>query len=102
MEKLFAVLDLFRKGNAVADPAAWKAGSVGLMALVPMLLALDRLATSFGYSLGMDAKNAADIAVGLLAVVGVVSHVVSSEKIGLPAKPAPDNANGPADTTYLG
>ena len=41
MEKLFAVLDLFRKGDAVRDPVAWKTGGIGIMALVPVLLALD-------------------------------------------------------------
>lgn len=97
MEKLFAIIALFRKGNAVADPVAWKMGGISSMALVPVLLALDRVASAFGHPLGINEQSAADIAVGLLAVVGIVSHVVSSDKVGLPARSA-DRPAGTGDT----
>jgi len=86
MEKLLALLNLFRKGESVADPVAWKNGSIGLMALVPLLLALDRVTTSFGLPLGLDGKTAADVATGVIAVVGVVSHLITSDKVGMPAR----------------
>jgi hypothetical protein len=87
MEKLLSLLDLFRKGNSVADPVLWKVGGISAMVLVPLVLALDRVATAFGFPLGISTEAASDIAAGLVALVGVVSHIVSSDKIGLPAAP---------------
>lgn len=97
MEKLFALLDLFRKGSVVADPAAIKNGAVGVMAVSALLLALDRVATAFGYPLGITDGVASDVAAGVVAIVGVVSHVVSSEKIGLPPKRDASTADGRID-----
>ena len=91
MEKLAALFNLFRKGDAVSNPADWKNGAIGIMALVPLLLAIDRVATAFGYPLGLDGKTAADIATGIVAVVGVLSHLATSDKIGLPARREADS-----------
>ena len=90
MEKLFALFALFRQGNAVSNPADWKNGAIQAMALVPVLLAVDRVATAFGSPLGIDTQTATDIAVGVVAIVGVVSHVITSDKIGMPPKREPD------------
>lgn len=35
---------------------------------------------------GYVAKMAADIATGVLAIAGIVSHIITSDKIGLPPK----------------
>jgi hypothetical protein len=102
MEKLLALLDLFRKGESVANPAAWKNGSIGLMVLVPALLALDRVGVAFGFPLGIDGQVAADLSAGLLAAVGVFSHVVTSDKIGLPRKRGFDDDGFDPDSVYGG
>jgi len=67
------------------------------MALIPLLLALDRAAASFGYPLNLDAQTAGDIAVGVIALVGVVTHLVSSDKVGLPPKRLLDDPEGQPD-----
>ena len=90
MEKLFSILALFRQGNAVANPAAWKTGAITAMALVPFLLSLDRVATAFGYPLGISQQDADAIAAGIVAITGIVSHVITSDKIGMPPKREPD------------
>ena len=90
MEKLFALFALFRQGNAVSNPADWKNGAIQAMALVPVLLAVDRVATAFGSPLGIDTQTATDIAAGIIAITGIVSHVITSDKIGLPPKREPD------------
>ena len=90
MEKLFSILALFRQGNVVANPAAWKTGAITAMALVPFLLSLDRVATAFGYPLGISQQDADAIAAGIVAITGIVSHVITSDKIGMPPKREPD------------
>lgn len=97
MEKLFAVLALFRRGNEVADPALWKTGGMAAMAFVPFLLALDRVGAAFGLPLGISESAAADVSAGIVAAIGVVSHLITSKKVGLPAEPASGETTGPAD-----
>jgi uncharacterized membrane protein len=97
MEKLFAVLALFRKGNAVADPALWKNGSITVMAIVPVLLALVRVAQAFGVDVQVSDADANAIALGIVSLVGVFSHVITSEKVGLPPVSPSDPADRPAD-----
>ncbi len=96
MEKLFAVLALFRQGNAVADPALWKNGSITVLMLVPVVLALNRVGEAFGVGLGIDEDIAASIATGIVSLVGVVSHVITSKTVGLPPVNPP---NKPIDYT---
>ena len=99
MEKLLAVLALFRKGNAVADPKLWKEGGVTAAMLIPVFLALSRVAESFGYPLPISEADAATVASGLLVVVHVVLTFITSDKVGLPAKPATDaDSTGARDT----
>lgn len=97
MGKLFAILDLFRKGNAVADPAAWKNGSMAAMLLVPLLMSVERAGKAFGVELWINEAIAGDIAAGVVALVGVFSHLVSSDKVGLPAKRPLDEAERPVE-----
>lgn len=95
MEKLWAILDLFRKGNMVANPQAWKNGGIGVAALVPCLLALARVSAAFGFELVVTEADAGAIAAGIVSIAGIVTTVVSSDKVGLPAKPAPAPAANP-------
>lgn len=98
MEKLFAVLALFRRGNEVADPALWKTGGMAAMAFVPFLLALDRVGAAFGLPLGFSESAAADLSAGIVAAIGVVSHLITSKKVGLP----PVSPSDPADRSTDG
>lgn len=96
MNKLLALFDLFRKGSAVADPAAWKSGQITVTMLAALLFTLGRVADAFGYPLPMDQAAADVIAAGFVALVNIVLTVVTTDKLGLPAKAKP-GAIAPAD-----
>jgi hypothetical protein len=89
MEKLRALLALFRQGNEVANPGAWKNATV----VSNLVLAVAGLAAAFGFKVELSADNATAIAAGAIAAVGLVNsvvHVVSSKRAGLPAEnPSP-------------
>lgn len=93
MNKLASLFSLLRKGNAVADPALWKNGGAALQAaIVPFLLALGSALDAFGVKLDLTPEAAASIAGGVVALVGLLVTYVTSDKVGLPPKPAPDPA----------
>jgi hypothetical protein len=85
-------LDVFRKGKMIANPMLWKnigATSSVLAGLVTSALAV---AAAFGYRLDLDSHVIEALASGLAAVLFLLSsgvHVVTTDKIGLPAKPEP-------------
>lgn len=91
MAKLWAILNLFRRGSAVADPAAWKNGQITVNALVLLLGALVGAARSFGYDLPIPDAVLAQLAAGLLGVVNSLLTVITSKTVGLPPAPGPDN-----------
>jgi hypothetical protein len=95
MNKLFALLGVFRHGNAVADPALWKNRAGMTMALTALITAIVAAAKAFGYELPIDGDTAALIAGGIAAVVGIWANYATSDKVGLPAK-APAQVDPPA------
>lgn len=94
--KLSALWALFRKGEAVSDPAAWKNGTIAANALAAFVLAVGALASSFGYDLGLNHENALQLAGGVLAGVNIVMHVITSKTVGLPPGRSPDDPAGSA------
>ena len=92
MSKLWAILNLFRRGAAVADPAAWKNGQITVNALVLLLGALVATARSFGYDLPISDATLAQLAAGLLGLVNGVLTVTTSKTVGLPPAPGPEPA----------
>lgn len=87
MEKMLALLNLFRKGSAVDDPAAWKQHQVTATMVGVFIMALVQLAKAFGYDIHIDDTTATALAGGAIAAVNVVLTYVTSDKIGvLPAK----------------
>jgi hypothetical protein len=89
MNKLLAAINVLRRGSAVADPALWKKGGIALqVAITAFLLSLNSVAKAFGHDLQLSPQTAGEIATGLVAVVGVLFTVITTDKIGiLPAKP---------------
>ena len=88
MSKLLDLLDLFRKGAAVSEPALWKNRSALIMALTALILTGCRVAKGFGYDIPINEADAASIAAGVAVVVGLFSTYATSNKVGLlPAKP---------------
>jgi len=89
MGKLWALLDLFRKGNAVADPALWKDRTALTLALTALILAAAKAAKGLGYDLPISETDAATLAAGVAVAVGLFGNYATSSKVGiLPAKPS--------------
>lgn len=92
MKTLIDILNLFRKGDAVANPEVWKDASNATTLLVPLLMAIVKVAGDFGYGLQLTTEEATSIAAGAVACVQFVIHNISSNKAGiLPAKSNPDS-----------
>jgi len=83
---LSALYGVFKAGQAVDNPAAWKRHQISANAVAAILLALVKLAATFGHPLPIDENTAKEIAVGVLAVVNVGLTVATSDKVGLPNK----------------
>ena len=91
MRKLLDLLDLFRKGAAVSEPALWKNRSALTLALTALILTGCRVAKGYGYEIPISEADAASIAAGIAVVVGLLSTYLTSDKVGLlPAKVQPD------------
>jgi hypothetical protein len=92
MTKLFAFLELARRGSAVTDPALWKNRSALVMALSAFIVAIAQVAKAFGHDIGIDNDTASAIAGGIAAVAGLWSTYATSDKVGLPPKREADPA----------
>lgn len=90
MNKLFALIAVFRKGSAVANPAAWKAGQVTGSIVAGLVASLVALAKVFGYELPLSDDQILAIGSSIVAIVGLFISpaltVATTEKIGLPAE----------------
>lgn len=100
MEKLVDLFNLFRKGDAVSNKEAWKDGGNAVMLLVPLFMAVVKIAGDFGYGFTLTVEEATAIAGGVVAAVQFVVHNVSSDQAGLlppkggaGAKPGPDTGS---------
>lgn len=89
MNKLLDLLDLFRKGAAVSEPALWKNRSALTLALTALILTGCKVAKGYGYDIPISETDAASLAAGVAIVVGLFSTYATSPQVGiLPAKPA--------------
>ena len=86
LTKLASVIDLFRKGQVVANPEKWKNRQVTATVLGAVIVAGANTATAFGYPIPVDIDTANTIAVGLISVFNAVMTYVTTDKIGLPEK----------------
>ena len=84
MGKLWAILDLLRKGNAVADPSLWKDRTALTLALTALILAAVKLAKGLGYELPISESDASTVAAGVAVLVGLLSTYATTDKLGLP------------------
>lgn len=102
MNKLLALLDVFRKGSAVSEPQVWKDRTALTLALTGLILALAKAAKGMGYDFGIDQESAATLAAGVAVAVGLLGNYATSDKVGIlppkpanPDPPAPDLSGGP-------
>lgn len=92
MSKLADFWNLFRKGEAVADPDKWRAGQITGSAVAGVLAALVVIAKAYGIDVPLNDQQLLTIGGAVVAVVGMFVHpaiaVITSTTSGLPAKPA--------------
>lgn len=90
MNKLLAAWNVFRKGQVVANPTAWKTGQITGSILAGVLAAIVAGAKAFGYELPVSDDQLLAIGSGVVAVVGLflnpAATVVSSDKVGMSAR----------------
>lgn len=99
MGKLLDLLDLFRKGAAVSEPALWKNRSALTLALTALILTGCKVAKGYGYEIPISETDAASIAAGVAIVVGLFSTYLTSDKVGLlPPKPVQPDGFPPLDS----
>jgi hypothetical protein len=84
MNRLTALITLFRRGSMVADPALWKTRQIEATSVAAVIVAALHALEAFGYALPMDADTATAVAVGLIALVNWVLTLTTTDKIGLP------------------
>ena len=79
MNKLLAMINLLRKGSAVANPGAWKNAEI----LASFLLAAVAAAAAFGLPIELTGDQVMDIATGVIALANAVATVITSKKVGI-------------------
>ena len=79
-----ALFDLFKKGNAVADPSKWKNRQITATMLAMLIVALIKVIGLFGYEIPVDENTATAIAGGIIGVVNVVLTLTTSKTVGVP------------------
>ena len=89
MDKIWAAFSVFRKGEVVANPAAWKNGQITASILAGLLGALVALGKTFGYDLSLSDDQLLTIGGAVVAIAGLfinpAATIASSDKVGLPA-----------------
>lgn len=94
MEKLLALLAVFRQGSSVADPAVWKNRSMLIAGMVALLTAAERAAAAFGYPVGFTDNDNLAIATAIAACYHVLFTAATSDKVGLPTVGGSGDAGG--------
>jgi hypothetical protein len=87
MNKLLAAFQVYKKGNVVANPTAWKNGQITGSILAGLFGALIALAKTFGYDLPLSDDQLLTIGGAVVAIAGLflnpTATVVSSDKVGV-------------------
>lgn len=100
MEKFKAILELFKQGNRVADPVAWKTGQITVGVLTSFIASGIMLAKVFGYEIPITPEQEMAIATVILFIVGLCDSgltVITSNKVGLPSDSGNTNNTQPSD-----
>lgn len=81
--KFKLILDLFRKGNEVANKGLYKDGANATFILASFLTAAVKLTEAFGYLVEVDSETVTAIAGGIAAIVLFVINNITSRKAGI-------------------
>lgn len=98
MNKLFAFVNLLRKGAEISDGEKWKKRQIDANIFGGFVLALVAVVKAFGMELPVDEDTAYTIGGGIVAIVNVILTAATSKKAGiLPEKRdnGGSDSNGP-------
>lgn len=85
MNRVIALVNLFRKGVEVSRPGAWKNAQI----LAGLIMAIAMTVKAWGYDTYLTEEQALSIAVGTAALADVILTLITSKKVGiLPPEPA--------------
>jgi hypothetical protein len=84
LDKLKALMSLFKQGAAVADPAKWKNRQISVTMLAGLIIAIVQLAKAFGHEIPVDSETAMALAGGVIAAVNTIFTITTSKAVGLP------------------
>lgn len=90
----------FRVGKELTNATTWKNRTLAVNHFILFFSAILAIAAAFGYPLNIDSTTLESLAGGVVAAVTVfnsVMHMVTSTRVGLPAKPGADDPRNPAD-----
>lgn len=85
MDRLSALLVLFCKGAAVADPALWKTRQITATVMTGLIVAVVAALNAFGVQVPIGDGDIEPLAVAILVVVNTVLTLTTSKHVGLPA-----------------
>lgn len=91
IKEFAAVLEAFKQGKEVTNPAAWKNGAI-VANLATLIGAAIVIAGGFGYEINLSDAVIQHLAVGIGAAYlagNAIRHAVTSKKVGLPSKGDP-------------
>jgi hypothetical protein len=99
LEKISAFWNLFRQGEAVANPAAWLKGQITVGVLSGFLMAIVAVLKAYGYDVPVTQETANTIAAGILAFASVVLPFFVHKNVGIlpPVRPS-DPPSAPSDS----
>lgn len=91
MNKIRAILSLFKRGKRVANAEAWKTGQMSVEAVSGLLMAIVAAFVAFsGYEVEVNGEEIGAIATALVTIVpafaglwGAVSTVITTNKVGV-------------------
>lgn len=86
INKIKIILDVFNKGQAVANPEAWKKGQITTNVIVCFIWALINVSNAYGYNISVDKDFVDGFSIASLTIINWIITIVSSEKIGIVKK----------------
>ena len=99
------ILNVWRKGQSVANPAAWKNVAAVTENVAGLITSGVAIAAAFGYHLNLSDPLIQQLAggvAGLLFIFGGSVHIITSEKVGLPSKTDADAGRGQSAVGEIG
>lgn len=87
IDKIKALFSVLKKGEQVANPAAWKNRQVAVSAVTGLLVAVVAGSKAFGYDLGVSDAQIESAVIGGASVIGlgmsIWTTLATSKKVGI-------------------